>query len=365
MAGDGCRADCLGAEECSDGFVDVGEICLPADPSGSTLLGGRDLGAPFLVDAEGDGDLDVYAPTSGPLALFRNDGAGTLAAPVDTGTSLLPDAFADVDVDGLADLISLDVDGELRVIVNEGAGAFSAAPISTPASLAPLAAGDLDADGDADVVTVTFDGRVHVFLADGAGALVAQPDVTIGIELIGVTLGEISGDAHLDVVAVHDLGTANASILTGRGDGTFDPVRTHSVSFPRGRVELGDLDGDRDRDLVVTNQVLPAGVGVSLGNGDGTFAAHRVLRTASFVFLLQVLDADADGDTDVLYTGGGDGTVLAGVAADGASMAPLTTLPLAGNTRLADLDGDGAVDVLGTVTGGAGGPALAVWLADP
>src|SRR5689334_19714139 len=28
MGGDGCRADCLGNEDCGDGFVDVGEYCI-------------------------------------------------------------------------------------------------------------------------------------------------------------------------------------------------------------------------------------------------------------------------------------------------------------------------------------------------
>ncbi|MDT7855776.1 VCBS repeat-containing protein [Rubrivirga sp. S365] len=193
----------------------------------------EDVGA-ALLDADGDGDLDVYVGSGGyepdaaaPVLrdrLYLNDGAGRLvAAPAGalptTAEAVGPVVAADWDGDGDTDLFvggrvvpgAYGVTPRSALLRNDGrpgAPRFvdvtrGAAPGLDEAGLVTGAAwGDLDGDGDADLVTVGQWAPVTVWTNDGGRFSPAPLDGTTGL-WGGVALADGDGDGDLDVVAAN------------------------------------------------------------------------------------------------------------------------------------------------------------------
>ena len=156
-----------------------------------------ELVAPHLFDADGDGDLDLYAGNGGVefskfipyLAdvLYLNDGEGNLTK----STAALPTATrffntstvvsGDIDNDGdfdlfvgeraVADAYGLPASG--HVLINDGIGQFSDDTISWSKSLNEIglitsaAMVDLESDGDLDLVVVGEYMGIRVFKNQG------------------------------------------------------------------------------------------------------------------------------------------------------------------------------------------------------
>jgi hypothetical protein len=86
-----------------------------------------------------------------------------------------------------------------------------------------------------------------------------------------VALGDVNGDGKLDLVLANDA-TGLASMLLGKGDGSF----AANVDYPTGAgphwIALADVSGDGELDIVTANQ-SGSSVSVLLGKGGGTFVA--------------------------------------------------------------------------------------------
>jgi hypothetical protein len=116
-----------------------------------------------LVDADGDGTLDLAGFAGGQLHVFAGNGSGTFAMPVTSpfggGFDVIPQrlGFGDVTGDGVIDVVVVSTDGQLVISVGQGQGAF-AAPISVANELLQTAEGtgfgDVDGNGTMDLVTV-------------------------------------------------------------------------------------------------------------------------------------------------------------------------------------------------------------------
>ena len=119
-----------------------------------------------VVDIDGDLDLDLGVALSDDvvnyLAVFKNNGNGTMAAPVNyaTGGSNTSNvAFGDFDGDGDADAaLSNNDSNNVSFLENNGAGLFGAATL-LPAGTRPgwVEILDLDNDGSLDVAVANRD----------------------------------------------------------------------------------------------------------------------------------------------------------------------------------------------------------------
>jgi hypothetical protein len=184
----------------------------------------------------------------------------------------------------------------------------------------------------------------------------------------GVTIGDLNGDGHPDVVVANQY-PGTVDVLLGKGDGTFQsPVDYSSGPWPATSwsVAIGDVNGDGHPDLVVGNFTGPTdgihwgSVGVLLGNGDGTFKPAVTYKPGGCgTFSVAIGDVNSDGKPDIavanwfgalascgglygivgILLGNGDGTFQAPVSYSSGGYQ-------AYSVAIADVNSDGNPDLL-------------------
>lgn len=186
-----------------------------------------------------------------------------------------------------------------------------------------------------------------------------------------IDAADLDGDGNMDLVLGLDL--YGAAILRGNGDGTFVIEAEYASTkgtptSPRPyAVSIADFDGDEKLDLAVGNERQGEGfasVGLLKGNGIGKFASLQEFElTAGGSNLGGVLPADFnhDGWLDLLATSAYSVELLLNDT-HGAFLPPKQLAARSSQgAAVADLNGDGAIDVV--VTGRNDKP-LAVLLGD-
>jgi hypothetical protein len=177
----------------------------------------------------------------------------------------------DLTGDGLADLVTADKSGVVRVRAGKGNGKFGATTrkMSLRGYSLITAAGDVDGDGRNDLVA-RFKGRLTVLLATGKGGFsrkVTRKGYSGYRQIVGA--GDVNGDGRADLL----LRTKNRAFLqTGYGTGRFAPPQRLAGRWSTfNRMVAGDFNGDGRSDIVVRNS---AGKMMLLpGRGDGTYGA--------------------------------------------------------------------------------------------
>jgi uncharacterized protein (TIGR03437 family) len=255
----------------------------------------------FAMDLDGDGNLDVVIATGHPDVLLPNPysdyvmaffgrGDGTLIGPptYPTGSRLSSLVLADFNGDGKPDVAVAA--GDLWILLSSGGGSFRT-PVRIPipasnnsaASADSLAAGDFNGDGKQDLVVGTAYGNgVYVLLGNGDGTFQAPVLYPTGGNVSSIAVADFNGDGKLDIAACgyssSPPANANAGILLGNGNGTFQSVKS-LPGFGAGPYWLvaGDFNKDGKPDLAIANQGTPGdstdngGVQVFLGQGNGSF----------------------------------------------------------------------------------------------
>ena len=98
------------------------------------------------------------------MSVLRNNGDGTFSdvlEPFEGATDLRDFAWADLDGDGDPDAALLDAQGGLRIYSNERAGRFQPRPDPDGlGTLAALAVADVNSDGVMDLLAMRADGTV-------------------------------------------------------------------------------------------------------------------------------------------------------------------------------------------------------------
>jgi enediyne biosynthesis protein E4 len=347
----------------SDGsFRDAGSRALGADSLA------EDVDAVF-VDADGDGDLDLYVVSGGNEfwgevealrdRLYLNDGRGELTRAADALPRLYDTggcvAAADYDGDGDTDLFvgSRVVPrryGEIpesRLLQNDGAGRFRDATQEVAPALqrAGMVAGaawtDVNGDGALDLVVVGEWMPVRVFRQDGGRLVESTDQAGLGKShgwWNSVSVADVNADGHPDLL-LGNLGLnsylragpdkpAQLHVYDFGGTGSLKQVLTFykgGVSYPLpGRDDLvrlipslrsryptyADFGASRFEDIFAASERARATVLEA-----GTFASAVAIGDGRGAFALQPLPNEAQ-------------------------LAPVyAVLPL-------DVDGDGRVDVL-------------------
>ena len=316
-----------------------------------------------IGDMNGDGHPDVVLRDTGPgISWLENDGTGAGWAVHSIGSqSVLYGSLCLLDMDGDGDLDVIGALPSAQLITFEntlGDGSAWSPGSTTPGSpwgIRKIVAGDMDGDGDLDIVIPTYTWWGFLWMAfgnvdwfenvAGDGSSWTMHTVTFD-PMQDAAVGDVDGDGSLDVL-----------LYTGwfenqQGDGSVWAGHSPWVSAPGSRPAVVDMDGDGDSDAVYGGN---PGWRENL-QGDGTvWVDHRLPLLAAD---LVAGDVDADGDVDLVGYTWGSVSWWENVLGDASTW---TTHPLpapsSSRTRfidLVDMDGDGDLDVL---TNGLHGPA--------
>jgi hypothetical protein len=278
----------------------------------------------------------------------------------------------DLDGDGRLDLALAT--GEwgsegLHIMQAQQDGSFCEArayPLHLGSYPTSMESADLDHDGVLDLVACCFGqyttgSSVAVWLGNAGGTLHQALQFDVDTVPFGLALGDVDEDGNIDVVVNDDLflGSHDLQLLLGHGDGTLAAPTSLSINEQLQSPRLVDLDGDGHLDLVGIVRVLAPYFGnwflqTYVGHGDGTFTSGASMAIGKFGRVVRLHDFDGDGRVDALISPGHfyqpDQTqsveLLRGLA--GFSFAPPTVLwsgPMSGVVNIADIDGDGLIDI--------------------
>jgi hypothetical protein len=224
---------------------------------------------------------------------------------------------ADFNGDGMPDLAGQGYLVQAAVVrLNNSNGTFGAlVEYPLPASPQDLAAGDFNGDGRQDLVATHNDRHISLSLLTGRGdgtfnAPVSFPN-TSGFDSPDVVAADLNNDGKLDVVIAHNAACFIApcviaeviSVMLGNGDGTFQPARQINVGRGTGPIAVGDFNRDGFKDLAIAG--INAQVYRLFGVGDGTFIQQPTLTLiADTGFVngsdIDVADFNRDGIEDLV-----------------------------------------------------------------
>ena len=260
-----------------------------------------------------------------------------------------------------------------RVLLNDGAGAFTYTDQELTGNGHGVGLGDLDGDGDLDIFIAcayAFGRQMpsKIYLNDGAGTFtdsgqdLGDRDVSANL----VQLVDIDADGDLDAFVAYLTVRAREFISRVYLNDSTGGLFLADYDLPFGTL-FADLDCDGDVDAFI--QESGEGYRVLTNDGLGQLAETWSLAEPSVSYEpwnAVFGDLDEDGDIDVFDTNGswgegGETVLLLSNSVDGYGKVP-SVLPPAEATWpiLADFDGDGHLDAfVSRITG-----ADELWLGD-
>lgn len=265
-------------------------------------------------------------------------------------------ALADFNHDGKADIATCNIlSHDVSILLGNGDGTFQssksyrAAP-DQGSSVIDLVAGDFNEDGKLDLVVTLGDNSqmmASLLLGKGDGSFAAPQFFSVGVFEEQIASADFNGDKHLDLFLG---GTGQSSVMLGKGDGTFQAPVTYSTgSIARVTgLAIADLDGDSVPDVAAVNQDGSGTIGVLLGHGDGSFAPVKTFQAGSLPYSIAAADFNHDGNPDLALSFSSGGTIAIYLNNGDATFTPGNTYQV--GTRplymaATDLDMDGNVDL--------------------
>jgi hypothetical protein len=293
------------------------------------ILEGSGFGFPGVILGRSDRSF----PTS---KLLLNAPQGALSA-----GNVFNDGYRDILVSGSGDCTGNSGNpGTIYQFLSNGA---PTARTTTPACPSVLA--DLDGDGIAELVGI-YQNTIFIWKGDGSGNF-QGPQTTVSINgfqvLQDFAFRDMDGDGHVDIVVA-------GQVFYGKGNLQFDALPLAPTASQR--FVVGDFDGDGRPDILFPGGIL-------FGQGSRSFSAPIGSVPACWSGYLQspaVGDLNGDGKDDLLCGTTSATLVELSVSTGRSGMAQDQVLAIPGgivqSASIADFSGDGKADiVIGTGSG--------------
>ena len=282
----------------------------------------------------------------------------------------------DIDGDGKPDILTADLDSAISIMLNTSSGGVLtsgsfAAPVRIPLPISltflPYAVtiGDINGDGKPDLL---LQGSGSGFPADaffvmlntsspGSVTFGSVQSFSAGTTVIGCTLGDIDGDGRLDVLT-YCLGSQVQVFRNTSGVGSAlsfaAPVVFPAIYEGLAGMTVGDIDGDGKTDLLLSHG-YDNHVSVFLNNSSGSsvsFQSEILLSAGGGEGDVSLADIDGDGRLDIAIPNSDDNTIdiLHNISSPGSmSFDPLITVSCGAGVnrvKMSDMDGDGKPDMV-------------------
>jgi len=342
-----------------DGLIDLavtdensGDVTILSNQGGGNFAATQTILLPPSSDPTsivagnfGTGNLDLAVTEAGTsdVQILQGNGDGTFqpqpVATLTVGANPYSIVAGDFTGNGHLDLAVADFNSnDVSVLLGNGDGTFQAAIQSATATSSvnnangvlggvmpeDIVAGDFNGDGRLDLATGNLGtADISVLLGKGDGTFEVPPSSPAGNGTIAVLTGNFTGNGYLGV-AVVDQNSDSVTILPGNGDGTFQQGLT--VALPQGSgassIVAADFNNDGRTDLAVASPYLNE-VSILLGNGDGTFDSSTIAVPGAYPNAIAAGDFTGNGQVDLAVTdlysssvtillGNGDGTFTVG-----------------------------------------------------
>jgi hypothetical protein len=167
-----------------------------------------------------------------------------------------------------------------------------------------VAVADVNGDGIPDVIITNelINGAATVLLGKGNGTFHSPMSFAAGKYPNAVVVADVNGDGHPDII-VGNFSYANVSVLLGNGNGTFQAPLNLTTNVGGQSVALADINGDGHLDIVaVGNSSSINSVNVLLGNGNGTFQSLKQFDGGGSASSVAVADVNGDGRADLVVS---------------------------------------------------------------
>ena len=299
------KADWIGAISLGSGGAPViatataREVKLANGPS--LPFPGKDVApAPFGVlpiDFNYDFKTDLVLAGAGGVRLFKQESPTTFTD-VTAATKLPPSIIngnysgawaADIEADGDLDIVLGSPQSKPTVLRNNGDGSFQQMDVfSSINGIKDFAWGDLDADGDPDAALIDGAGKLHVFSNERQGQFSERAVPADLSPARAISIAELNNDSVLDLAVVRNDGVLVRLSDKDHGESWDEQAIVYSLPDAV-KLVVADLDNNGALDFV-------CGSDITVRNEKETFPA----KTLDFARVLDVADVNGDGRLDLL-----------------------------------------------------------------
>lgn len=253
-----------------------------------------------LGDLDDNGTLDIATTNSrsGDVTLLRGDGMGTFGQARTWVADAEPQVVAldDFNDDGLLDLVTAAQGGgdggSINLLRNRGDAILHAIEDVQANGPTGLAVADVDDDGLPDLISSSDNGQVMVQSSHPDGFTVSRT-LNVGGRAIGVLAVDLNGDTRPDIAAV-DNQNDRVVVALATAAGGFGPLQNYSVSVAPTGITAGDFNNDGRVDLAVAAIGPPGRAAVLLQQANGTFGPSRSTAVGDTPIGIATIQADCD-----------------------------------------------------------------------
>jgi uncharacterized protein (TIGR03437 family) len=328
----------------------------------------------LVADFNQDSKPDFAVLSISLITIFYGDGNNGVASEQMFVSGLQPRSIvaADFNKDGRPDLAAgTTVEGRptlsvyLRSASNDGFNAPINSTLSATHSIddrgvSTLQTGDFNQDGNLDLMAL-FPNMYSLMplLGDGKGNFATTEYISNGLYPREAVTDDFTGDGNADFVITtsgRNFGSGLISLLTGKGNGTFNSIKNYAAPLSPTKILSGDFDGDGKLDLLtlgggcLADMCANKGV-VSLraGKGNGDFKEPTNFEVGNNPINLLTGHFNGDGRLDLAVTNNNSNTVSILLANGTGGFSPATDIPVSIKPRsiaAGDFNGDGKTDLV-------------------
>lgn len=238
-------------------------------------------GAPSAItagyfDHDGNPDVAIVSNATNQVLVrltnreqFQEGNCTSALSGSDLAVSSLPVGIAagDLDRNNIVDL-AVAVQAGVSVLRGNGTGAFTVEP-PLPAGLDPQAVviADVDGDGLADIVVGNGAGNsVSILYGKASGGFALPSSMPVNSAVTALVVEDLNKDSFVDVAAATNLGDVAVFLQQPSAPRTFNDLPPFSVGVKPTAMGAGDFNHDGTPDLAVTSGGTAGRLGIFLSN---------------------------------------------------------------------------------------------------